>query len=66
MEPAYKRREARFVVLTVEPHPMPSPKGSLHRKVKEACVRTGLETHAPDNLAVSNTRLVFQEKIFLE
>jgi hypothetical protein len=29
-ELAYKRREARFVVLTVEPRLMPSLKGSLH------------------------------------
>jgi hypothetical protein len=29
-------------------------------------MRAGLETHAPDNLAVIGTRLVFQEKIILE
>jgi hypothetical protein len=61
-ELAYKRSEAGFMVLTVEPHPMPSPRGSLHRKVMEASVRAGLETHAPDDHAVSGTRLVFQEK----
>jgi hypothetical protein len=47
------------VVLAVEPHPMPSPTGSLHWKVKEAGVRVGLETHTLDNLAVSGTRLEF-------
>jgi hypothetical protein len=45
---------------------VPSPKGSLHQKVKEAGMRTGLETHAPDNLAVSDTWLVFQEKVVLK
>jgi hypothetical protein len=41
------------MVLTVEPRPVPSSKGSLHREVKEANTRVGLETHAPDNHAVS-------------
>jgi hypothetical protein len=50
------------VVLVVEPCLVPSPKGSHHWKVKEAGARAGLETHAPDNLVVSGTRLVFQEK----
>jgi hypothetical protein len=35
-ESTYERREAGFVVLTVEPHPVSSLKGSLHREVKEA------------------------------
>jgi hypothetical protein len=65
-ESAYKRREAGFMVLIVEPRPVPSPKGSLQRKVKESSARAGLETHALDNLAVSGTRLLFQEKIILE
>jgi hypothetical protein len=54
------------MVLTVEPCPVPSPKGSLHRKVKETSVRAGLETHTPDNLAVCGTWLVCQEKVILE
>jgi hypothetical protein len=29
-------------------------------------MRVGLETHAPDNLAVSGTQLVFQQKVILE
>jgi hypothetical protein len=65
-ESACKRREARFVVLIVEPCPMPSPKGSLHWEVKEASVRAGLEAHTPDNLAVSSAWLIFQEKVILE
>jgi hypothetical protein len=65
-ESANKRREVGFMVLIVEPCPVPSLKGSLHRKVKEASMRAGLETHAPDNLVVSGTRLVFQEKVILE
>jgi hypothetical protein len=58
-ESAYKRREARFMVLAVEPCPVPSLKRSLYRKVKEVGTREGLKTHAPNNLTVSGTRLVF-------
>jgi hypothetical protein len=65
-EPAYKRREVGFMVLVVEPCLVPSPKGSLHQKVKEAGTRAGLETHAPNNLTISGTRLVFQEKVILQ
>ncbi len=53
------------MVLVVKPRLVPSPKGTLHQKVKEADARAGLETHAPDNLAVSSTRLVFK-KVILE
>jgi hypothetical protein len=65
-ELAYKRREVGFMILTVEPRLMSSPKGNLHQKVKEADARAGLEAHAPENLAVCDTRLVFQEKVILE
>jgi hypothetical protein len=65
-ESAYERRVAGFVVLAVEPCHVPSPKGSLHRKIKEASARAGLETQTLDNLAVSNTRLIFQEKVVFE
>jgi hypothetical protein len=58
-ESAYKRREVGFMVLTVEPRPVPSPKESLYQKVKEADARVRLEAHALDNLVVSGTRLVF-------
>jgi hypothetical protein len=54
------------MILAVEPCPVPSPKRSLHRKIKEAGVRAGLKTHNPDNLTVSGTQLIFQEKIILE
>jgi hypothetical protein len=54
------------VVLTIEPCPVPSPNGRLHQKVKEVGTRAGLETHGPDNRAVSGTRLVFQEKVIFE
>jgi hypothetical protein len=54
------------MVLTVEPRPVPPLKESLHRKVKEARARVGLKAHVPDNLVVSSTRLVFQEKVILE
>jgi hypothetical protein len=54
------------MVLIVEPHLVPSPKGNLHWEVKEAGARAGLESHTSDNLAVSGTRLVFHEKVILE
>jgi hypothetical protein len=59
---AYKKREAGFVVLAVEPRPAPSSKGNFHQKVEEVGARAGLEIHGPNNLVVSDTRLVFQEK----
>jgi hypothetical protein len=65
-ESAYERREARFMVLTVEQGFVPSPKGSLHQKVKEASVRVDLETHTSDSLEVSSAQLVFQKKVILE
>jgi hypothetical protein len=65
-ESAYKRRESRFMVLIVEPHPVPSPKRSLHREIKEAGARAGLKAHTPNNLTVSGTRLIFHEKVILE
>jgi hypothetical protein len=59
---AHKGTEARLMILIVEPGPVPS----LHRNIKEADVRVGLKTHTPDDLKVSGTRLIFQEKIILE
>jgi hypothetical protein len=61
-----QRGEARFMVLTVEPCPVPSLKRSLHRKIKKAGARAGLKTHTPNDLTVSGTQLVFQEKVVLE
>jgi hypothetical protein len=54
------------MVLTVEPHLVPSLKGNLHWEVKKAGARTDLETHTNDNLVVSGARLIFQEKVTLE
>jgi hypothetical protein len=54
------------MILVVKPHHVPSPKGSFHRKVKEAGTRADLETHPSDNLAVSSAQLVFQEEVIFE
>jgi predicted house-cleaning NTP pyrophosphatase (Maf/HAM1 superfamily) len=54
------------VVLTVEPRPVPSLKGSLHREVWEADARAGSETHTSENLVVSSAQLIFQEEVTLE
>jgi hypothetical protein len=54
------------MILAVEPHPVPSPKRSYHRKFNEASVRVGLKTHTPNGLTVSDTQLIFQEKVILE
>jgi hypothetical protein len=58
-ESAIKGREARFMLLTIKPDPMPSPKRSVQRKVEEASTRAGLKTYTPNNLLVSGTQLVF-------
>jgi hypothetical protein len=50
------------MVLTIKPDHMPSPERGLHRKVEESSMRVGLKTYAPNNLSVSDTRLIFQEK----
>jgi hypothetical protein len=63
-ELTYKGREAWFMILIVEPRPMPSPKRGLHGKFKKADTRACLKTHTPNNLSVSDTRLIFQEKSF--
>jgi hypothetical protein len=63
-EPAYKWREAGFVVLSIEPCSMPSPERSFQRKVEEASARAGLKTYSSNNLPVSGTQLVFQEVVF--
>jgi hypothetical protein len=58
-----KRREAGFMILIIEPCPMPSMKRCFQVKFMNAGTRTGLETHAPNNLSVSGTRLIFQEVV---
>jgi hypothetical protein len=65
-ESANKRREAGLMVFTVKPCPAPSLKRGLNREFKEANVGSGLKTHTPNNIAVSDTRLIFQEKIVPE
>jgi hypothetical protein len=65
-ESAHKGREAWFVVLIVEPHPMSSPKRGLYGEFKKVDASAGLKTHYPNNLSVSGTQLIFQEKIILE
>jgi hypothetical protein len=50
---AYKGREARFMILTIELGLMPSLERSLQRKVEEASTRAGLKTYSPNNLLVS-------------
>jgi hypothetical protein len=61
-----QRGDARFMVLTIKPGPMSSLERSLHRKVEEASTRAGLKTYTSNNLSVSGTRLIFQQKIVLE
>jgi hypothetical protein len=63
-ESANKRREAGFMVFTVEPCFVPSMKRCLHGEFKEARARAGLKAHTPNNLGVSSTWLIFQEVIF--
>jgi hypothetical protein len=65
-ESAYKGRQLWFMVLIVEPRLVPSLKRGLHAILKKADVWVGMETHTPNNLSVSGTRLIFQEKIVLE
>jgi hypothetical protein len=58
-EPAYERREVGFVVLVIEPCPMPSPKRGFQGKVEESSARASLKTYVPNNLSVGGTRLIF-------
>jgi hypothetical protein len=65
-ESTNKREEARFMVLTIEPCPMPSLQGSFQGKVKKAGAKAGLKTYAPNDFPICGTRLIFEEKIILE
>jgi hypothetical protein len=58
--------EARFMVFSVEPCPMPSLKRSLHRKIMEVGAWVDLKTHTLNNLTISGAQLIFQEKVILE
>jgi hypothetical protein len=60
-ESANKRWEAGFMVFVVEPCFVPSLKRSLHRKVKEADTRAGLETHAPITLRLATLGWYFKK-----
>jgi hypothetical protein len=65
-EPTYEWREARFMVLAIEPYPVPSPKGGFQGKIEEASARTSLKTYAPNDLLVGGTQLILQEEIIFE
>jgi hypothetical protein len=66
-ESAYERREDGFIVLAVEPHSVPSTKGSLHGNFMKASARASLlETYTFTNLTVSGARLVFQEEVIFK
>jgi hypothetical protein len=55
---AYERWEAGFVVLAIEPCPMPSSKKGFQGKIEEASARVSLKTYAPNNLSVGSTQLI--------
>jgi hypothetical protein len=63
-ESAHEGREAGFMILAIEPCPMPSSKRCFQGKIEEASRRAGLETNAPNNLPVGGTRLAPQEVVF--
>jgi hypothetical protein len=65
-EPAYERREARFMVLAIEPCPVPSPKRGFQGKIEEASIRESLKAYAPNDLSIGSTRLILQEEIIFE
>jgi hypothetical protein len=60
---AHEGREVGFMIISIEPCPVPSLKRSFQGKIKEASIRASLETYAPNNLPVGGTRLVLQEKV---
>jgi hypothetical protein len=63
---ANERREVGFMILTIEPCPVPSVKGGFQVKFQNTSTGAGLKTHAPNNLSVGGTWLVFQEEITLK
>jgi hypothetical protein len=60
---ANEGREARLMVFTINPCPVPSPQRSFQRKVKKSSARLSLETYASNNLSVSDTWLIFQKEV---
>jgi hypothetical protein len=65
-EPAYEWREARFMVLKIEPCLLPSPMRGFQGKIQEASTRASLKTYTPNDLSVGCTRLILQEEIIFE
>jgi hypothetical protein len=65
-EPAYEQREARFMILTMEPYLVPSPKRGFQGKVEEASARASLETYAPNDVSVGDAQLILEEEIIFE
>jgi hypothetical protein len=63
---ANEGREARLMIFTIKPCPMPSPQRSFMGEVKEASAWASLKTYAPDNLTVNGTRLMFEKKVVFE
>jgi hypothetical protein len=61
-ESGYKGREARFMVLAIEPSPMPSSKRNLQRKVEETSTRAGLKTYTPNNFQLAVLNWHFRKK----
>jgi hypothetical protein len=61
-ESTHKGREARFMILAIEPHLMPSLKRSLRRNVKEAGTRVGLKTHTPKALRLAALCRYFKKR----
>jgi hypothetical protein len=65
-ESAYKGREARFMILTIELGPIPSLERCFQGKVKKVGTRPGLKAYAPNDFPVCGARLILQEKEILE
>jgi hypothetical protein len=64
-ESSYEGREARFMVLIVEPCSMSSPERILQRKVKKSSMSSSLLAYATYDFVICSARLVFQEEIIL-
>jgi hypothetical protein len=54
------------MVLTIEPRFVSSLEGSLQWKITEVTMRASLDAYTTNNLPISLTRLIFQEKVMLE
>jgi hypothetical protein len=65
-ESVNKGREARFMLLIVEPGFVPSLERQFHRKIKKATIRVRLKSYTTDDLSVISVRLIFQEEIAFE